>query len=56
MKIYFTFDHFIRHKVEVLDAIVVVISFILDLVFLDDDTVGGVVGKLHVLNMEHIES
>ena len=47
MKIYFTFDHFIKHKVEVLDAIVVVISFILDLVFLDDDTVGGVVGKFH---------
>ena len=44
-KIYFTWDHFIKHKVEILDAIVVLISFVLDLVFLDDDTVGGVVGK-----------
>ena len=45
MKIYFTYDHFIKHKVEILDAVVVFISFVLDLVFLDDDTVGGVVGK-----------
>ena len=45
MKVWFTWDHFIKHKVEILDAIVVLISFVLDLVFLDDDTVGGVVGK-----------
>ena len=48
MKIYFTYDHFIKHKVEILDAIVVFISFVLDLIFLDDDTVGGVVGKNRV--------
>jgi len=45
-KIYFTWDHFIKHKIEIADAIIVFISFILDLVFLNDDAVGGLVGKL----------
>ena len=44
-KIYFTWDHFIKHKIEIADAIIVFISFILDLVFLNDDAVGGLVGK-----------
>ena len=44
-KIYFTWDHFIKHKIEVADAIIVIISFILDLVFLNDDVVGGLVGE-----------
>ena len=45
-KIYFTWDHFIKHKIEIAAAIIVFISFILDLVFLNDDAVGGLVGKL----------
>ena len=47
-KIYFTWDHFIKHKIEIADAIIVFISFILDLVFLNDDAVGGLVGKFIV--------
>ena len=35
-----------KHKIEIADAIIVFISFILDLVFLNDDAVGGLVGKL----------
>ena len=50
-KLYFTFDHFIRHKIEVADAIIVVVSFILDLVFLDDDNAGGLVGKFEKKNL-----
>ena len=50
-KVYFTFDHFISHKIEVLDAIIVVVSFILDLVFLNDDAVGGIVGLLTLLRL-----
>ena len=41
----YTWDHFIKHKIEIADAIIVFISFILDLVFLNDDAVGGLVGK-----------
>ena len=42
-KIIFTREHFFTHKMEIFDAIIVVTSFILDLVFLDDDIVGGLV-------------
>jgi len=50
-KIYFTWDHFIKHKIEIADAIIVFISFILDLVFLNDDAVGGLVGLLTLLRL-----
>ena len=53
-KIYFTWDHFIKHKIEIADAIIVFISFILDLVFLNDDAVGGLVGKFRVVQTKAI--
>ena len=42
-KIIYTRDHFLSHKMEIFDAVIVVTSFILDLVFINDDVVGGLV-------------
>mgnify|MGYP000174993175 CR=1 FL=1 len=54
LKIFFTTDHFFSHKMEIFDAVVVVTSFILDLVFLNDEVVGGLVQLIMFLRFWRI--